>query len=177
LSLRLCWAVPKRPPGQPKPPNLNERLTQMPKIGAGTINSWKADGTGLVTNNLWRAACLACPSIVVFGDKTRRVMPAGLIEGVEWREIERLGQKIDLSHIKEGLNDDILKVFRGAVVIVAGVDLRLRSRALAKHYGGDNFPDDNYPSGPMSLEVDAGLLLITYNKIMDKVKQINEDHK
>lgn len=148
-------------------------------IRSGGITIWNEDGTGLQTNNLWWVASLVCHSFVQFGDKTRiEYEPATLIN-TEWRTIRRLGQKVPLDSLGpdfKGKDDDIYSIFTGAIMTVEGKDLRLRTRALAGHYG-ESFPEDKYPNGPMRLYIDGLDRKIKHDKILDKINELKRANK
>jgi hypothetical protein len=148
----------------------------MPMVKSGGVNKWSEDNNTLLTDKVLWAAALLSPSIVRFGDKTQREYgPAKLLK-VEWIREDATELKIDLSHLAPGLNDDIVSRFEGVVFLITGPDLRLRTRALANHYG-ESFPEDNYPKGPFSLWSKEGARCSTYKWLMDQVKQLERDNK
>ena len=147
-------------------------------IKAGGITIWNDSGTGLQTNNLWWAASLACHSFVVFGDGTRVEFEPATLSNINWRNIRRLGKKVPLDSLGtdfKGMDDDIYSVFKGAVMTLEGEGLRLRTRALAGHYG-ESF-DDGYPPGRMRLFVDALERKIKHDKILDKIKELERNNR
>lgn len=147
-------------------------------IRAGGITIWNDGGTGLQTNNLWWAASLACHSFVFYGDGTKQEFKPADILGIEWRVIKRLGQRVPLDSLGpdfKGKDDDIYSVFKGAIITLEGEGLRLRTRALAQHYG-ESF-DDGYPKGKMRLFVDALERKIKHDKILDKIKELERANR
>lgn len=150
----------------------------MPKIRSGSITIWNETGEGLITNSVHWASALACRSFVVFGDKSQREYEPAEIKKIEWRTIERLGQRVPLDSLGEnfkGLNDDIISTFTGAVMVIEGKDLRLRTRALARHFG-ESFPEDGYPAGQMRLMIDALDRKIKYDHILDEVMKLKREN-
>lgn len=151
----------------------------MPRVRSGSITIWNDTGDGLITNSVHWASALACHSFVLFGDGTRRDYEPAKIVKTEWRTIERLGQKVSLDSLGDdfkGMNDDLVSVFEGAVIVIEGPELRLRTRALAGHYG-ESFPEDGYPAGPMRLYIDALDRKIKYDRLMDQVMKLKGENK
>lgn len=142
---------------------------------------WSPDENELETNYVHWAAKLVVPGVVTFGpgEMTELVkqgkafeFPSASIVSIAWQKRKRLVKKVPLDALGpdfKGMNDDIESVFDGALILIRGEGLRMRTRALCGHYG-DSF--DDYPKGQMRLWIDGLLTKISHDRIMDKIHEL-----
>lgn len=144
-----------------------------------TFHVWNATMDELLTNNTRWAACLLCHSIIVFGDNSQfKCDPATLVK-MSWEHREKIVKETSFDHLGPdftGQKDVDKSVFDGVLFLIKGPYLKERLRAYWRHYG-QNFPEDKYPIGPMKLFPDEFERQKIYDKLVDKIKELERENK
>lgn len=146
-------------------------------------NGWNEAGTKCHISSVDMAASLLSCSTVHFGNGTSKDYgkdDTRLLD-VIWIDEEQRGAVVDLPQLN-AKDCKPAQRYTGAVFIIEGTDLRLRSRAYPGHKPEDfpeYFKDGKciYPKGEMRLSLhDAFERKTIYERLMRTIRELREQH-